>query len=773
MKFKRCSITLIGALCFASAFSADQEWSHFLKEHSLSLGVALQQFDYEFHNQLFGRMSARLTSESILLNAGESRWLIMISADSAPDRDQAMDFRVSFRCVAGQLPSANVAMQLEFQNWSTENYVLMPACVYDGNRFESRRIRYSPKLVDSRDCGVNAPMIISDVPRLNNRSGLSRLSLRSGDLSAPAVGIRFASNGQGVLLCFSQGNHLGDYGLVLEESRNRDRAILSLTSPVVREEYQYFIADNQHESRDTPMDFAAGDSVVISVRLECFDAYRIQDVFDQMFDLWDKYWEHVETKPAFSLSSCFSVIEKKFNQQNFVPEFGYYSVGSRENFLQDWQIGWTGGMISTYPLLFAGDDRTKSHVLRNFDWLFPAGLCPAGFFWDAGEKGTIWYGGDVRKGNTKDWHLIRKSCDALYYIIKQFWLMDQLGIPLKASWVEGTRTVADALVRLWQRYGQFGQFVNSQSGNIEVGGSTSAALAPAALILAGKFYGDSSYFDVAQQSGEWMYQNYVIRGITCGGPGDALQNPDSESSYAMLESFMLLYDHTGDSLWLHRAKEMAHQFATWVMPYNYRFPANSFMGKLGLQTFGTVWANTQNKHAAPGICTHSGIALLRLYRASGDQRYLDLLRHIVRAIPQYLSHPLRPIPGMPPGWVSERVNTTDWLEGIGEPFIGSTWSETSLMLSFIEIPGLYIVPEYDLVVAFDQINASIIGRNKHSLNLVISNPTATEAQIKVFIEHQQDLRQPLPENYLLAAKVITMAAGEKKRLTIKKRIIQD
>ncbi len=770
MKIERWAILLIGMSCFASAFSADQQWIHLLQQNGLSLGVALQQFDHDFHNQLIGRTSALLTSETIQLNAGESRWQIKVSANRVPQRERAYDFRVAFRCQKGRLASANVSVSLEFQNWSTENYVLMPACAYNGNRFESRRIRYSPKLVDSRDYGVDAPMIISDVPRLNNKPGLSRMSLRSGDLSAPVVAIRFASNHQGLLLCFAQGNHLGDYGLLLEESRNRSKAVLSLASPVVREWHQYFIADNLHETRDVAMDFVAGDSGVISFRVEFFDAPRIQCLFDRTFELWNDYWERVDIKPAFPLFSCFSVIEEKFNRQNFVPEHGYYSVGLRENFLQDWQIGWTGGMISTYPLLFAGDEQTKSHVIRNFDWLFPAGICPAGFFWDAGEKGTIWYGGDVRKGNTKDWHLIRKSCDALYYIIKQFWLMDQLGIPLKSAWVEGTRTVADALVRLWQRYGQFGQFVNSQNGNIEVGGSTSAALASAALILAGRFYGDSSYFQVAQQSSEWMYQNYVTRGITCGGPGDALQNPDSESSYAMVESFMLLYDHTGDSLWLSRAREMAHQFATWVMPYDYRFPANSFMGKLGLQTAGTVWANTQNKHAAPGICTHSGVALLRLYRASGDRRYLDLLRLIVRAIPQYLSHPLRPIPDMPLGWVSERVNTTDWLEGIGEPFIGSTWSETSLMLSFIEIPGLYIVPEYDLVVAFDQINTSIISTSQDELVIAIANPTETKTKVRVFIEHPQDLRRPLPENYLIQAQMMQLAPGQEERITIKKVI---
>ncbi len=86
------------------------------------------------------------------------------------------------------------------------------------------------------------------------------------------------------------------------------------------------------------------------------------------------------------------------------------------------------------------------------------------------------------------------------------------------------------------------------------------------------------------------------------------------------------------------------------------------------ETTGVVWANTQNKHGAPGICTHSGMALLRLYRATRNVKYLKRLQDITKAIPQYLSTKENPIFGLNLGWISERVSTTDWLEGIGELF---------------------------------------------------------------------------------------------------------
>ena len=187
------------------------------------------------------------------------------------------------------------------------------------------------------------------------------------------------------------------------------------------------------------------------------------------------------------------------------------------------------GMITTYPLLFSSNEQTRQNVIANFDWLFPNGISPSGFFWDSGEKGNKWYGGDIRKPQAKNWHLIRKSADALYYIIKQFDLMNRQGITVKPLWENGTRGVADAFVKLWQQNHQFGQFVDSQTGEIAVGGSSGGGLAPAALMMASAYYKDKKYEAVALESAQALYDNFVQKGISCGGPGDALQNPDSES----------------------------------------------------------------------------------------------------------------------------------------------------------------------------------------------------------------------------------------------------
>ena len=107
-----------------------------------------------------------------------------------------------------------------------------------------------------------------------------------------------------------------------------------------------------------------------------------------------------------------------------------------------------------------------------------------------------------------------------------------------------------------------------------------------------------------------------------------------------------------------------------------------------------MFANVQNKHSAPGLCTASGDAIYKIYKYTGNEAYLELLRDIVFCIPQCVSTEKRPLFSwdreprrMPVGWINERINTSDW-EGalrIGEVFYGSCWCETSLLLSFSEI----------------------------------------------------------------------------------------
>src|SRR5205085_12351654 len=140
------------------------------------------------------------------------------------------------------------------------------------------------------------------------------------------------------------------------------------------------------------------------------------------------------------------------------------------------------------------------------------------------------------------------------YLIRQLSLIERRpevhgGVNAERRWVDGARRGADALVRLWERHKQLGQFVDVDSGELIVGGSTSAGLAPAGLALAAAQLKEPRYLDVAKAIAEHYHDRFVRAGLTCGGPGDALQAPDSQSAAALLDSFMTLYHATRDQVW--------------------------------------------------------------------------------------------------------------------------------------------------------------------------------------------------------------------------------
>ncbi|MBI9061895.1 MAG: hypothetical protein JEZ14_07885 [Marinilabiliaceae bacterium] len=765
---KRISLFLICHVLFLFAQAEKIENMDSLTSGKARISVRFNHYDYSLFNKLIKQKEVEVktkTSTHFL----ESQWDIELKSNSVKEDPNAMDVEVVFYCKEGTAPETALSVDLEFDNWSTNNYVLMPGAAYNGNRFPSRRINYSPKLLDPRDIGPDKGIILSDIPKLNEGNGPSFIQQRSGDMTTPSIGFYSQGQQQGFFLLTEQANQYGDYGISIEENRTRSRASISISSPVVRELYKYRIADSRFASDDKAADFSQGDRVTIKFRIYSFPANEIQDLFSCFSEIRKDLPMDREPANVLPYSSAFEVQEDKFNDLNFVPEWGYYSVGMRENMFQDWQIGWTGGMISTYPLLFEGSDSTRQNVIRNFDWLFPNGISPSGFFWCSGEKGNIWHGGDPRKPHTKNWHLIRKSGDGLYYVIKQFLLMEKMGIPVKESWKEGAKTVANAFVNLWNTNHQLGQFVDNVTGEIQVGGSTSGGITPAALSLASNYFNNPEYLTAAREIGGYFHENYIKKGLTCGGPGDALQNFDSESCYALVESYAVLYETTGEKKWLEIGEEIARQFSTWVISYNYEFPENSLYAKKGIHSIGAVNANTQNKHGSPGICTHSGSGLLKLYRATGDKFYIDLLYDIAHNIPQYLVHPLRPIEGVPNGFMTERVNTTDWLEGIGEIMYGSTWAETSLMLTYIEIPGLYVQPDRSFFKAFDNIEVDKVNDTESRLVLKVTNPTETTAKVKILSENESDIKLPLGHNYLLNAHGIHLEPGESKVLTFRKR----
>lgn len=206
----------------------------------------------------------------------------------------------------------------------------------------------------------------------------------------------------------------------------------------------------------------------------------------------------------------------------------------------------------------------------------------------------------------------------------------------------------------------------------------------------------------------------------------------------------------------------------WGRTYDFAFPDDSALGQIGAQSRGAFLANAQNKTGVPGICTLSGQGILRLFRVTGNIRFLHLLQEIAHTIPQYMGRKDKMIPTrlawgrpgvetLPEGWICERVNVTQWGESIGEIAAYSCWCEVAMMLTWTDIPGIVAQPDTGVLCCLDHIHAEWTDVARTALR--IQNPTVFPARVRVMVETLADTTRPLPTNFAGTLPVIEIPAG--------------
>ncbi|MCX6970711.1 MAG: hypothetical protein NTV93_11270 [Verrucomicrobia bacterium] len=685
----------------------------------------------------------------------------------------------------GRAENVALLIELSFPQWSPQHYLLFPGLAYAGNRFEVRPLEYPPILSDPKDLSPDQPPLITDILRLNHGSGPSGFHLLAGAMAVPTVGLFDPLRKSGLLVLTRPFENGRETGYEFVESDDRKSATLTIGTPGVRQNTRYTMCNTQTPSTDRGADLTVGDSLTLTVKTVEFPCADIPQLFDRLLDERYTLTGSPElSPPQLPFSAAWAIQEHKYNRDNWSAEGGYYRVGLGENRFQDFQSGWTGGLMNTLPLLHEGSPLSHERAKQTIDFVFSkGGQGASGFFHGCYHKG-VWSGDgfDIDKWTPQarphpdrdHYHLVRKSGDMLYFLLKQFDLItrQEPGWAPPAAWVSGTRRCADAFVALWKKYGQLGQFVDIHTGDIIVGGSASAGITPAGLALAAGFYNEPSYLETAEAIADYYLREFTRKGITNGGPGEILQCPDSESAAGLLEGYITLWEVTGKQKWLDAAEEAAAQLATWQLSYDYAFPAETEFGRLGMRSAGGVFANSQNGHGAPALCTLSGNSYLKLHRATGRPIYRQLLLELAHNLPQYLSREDRPIVAkggktMPSGWINERLNTGDWDNNLGGVFHGTCWVEVSLMLTVMEVPGIYVRTDTGEVTVFDHLAVEPILRDGHPVSLRIHNPTTFPATVKILAEDGPQAARPLRQNYLLKAHTVTLQPGETLSETLK------
>lgn len=731
------------SLCISFLGMAAQAQTWLPQPQEASAGYRLLQCTYEG--------SSLKKCEPV--SSGSPDWEIRTDCQSVAGTPGAEKFTFTFKAKR-PLKEAGVAVAFDTYDWTSDNYVLIPASVYNGNRQRIVNRDYATGIDKTDYYRKELALTSNPIPQLSPEYGASsRLEVNVSNTTTPAIVCLERQKKQGTLLLTDQGilrnEEMTDHALIVEETPDRSIASFIISAPGVREKKPEFIGFSA--SPDRGFEMQAGEEITISVTritFACPDVPALLARFHRERKTHTGPNQPRNLMPqSHILTEMAQVIDKRYYKND---QWEYYCP---EN--ADWiSFGWIGGLMNTYPMLALGDAEHLRKVKNTFDFAIPRGQRKSGYFVDVLGSDGKQVARDAAAQHPEI-GLTRKNADVLYWMVKQFMLLKEQGKATEISpeWEAGVRRLADAFVATWKKHGTWGNYFNIETGDVAVYNTTSGAMAVGALALAADYYQNPVYRDVALEAADTYYKDFALVGFTSGGCGDILQNADSETAAALMLSFMTLYETTGESHWLEKTKALADLCATWTVSFDYLLPANTPLAKLGAKMTGAVWASTQNKHGAPGFCTASGDPLFKLYRATGDPLYADLMRDIIHAHTEGIQ---------PNGHITERLTYCDADSRGSRGDGGKTgWNELNGALMALEIPGIYLrTDDVSKLYVFDHLEARISKDSPKELTLAITNPTRFDAIVQLLSEDATSAARPLGCNAFLNWQKVKVKAGQ-------------
>jgi hypothetical protein len=663
-----------------------------------------------------------------------NRWTSDVRATLVAGEPDALDLTITFNIAEGLAKSAGIAIAFDFADWSTNNYVLIPASVYNGNRNRIEPREYATGLNREDLYRKDLPLTTGELPQLSPVPGkLSKIEINTSYATTPSICFFNRQTHRAFILLAEQKTRFGDNGLLVEESLDRTHATLVVSAPGVPERKPKFVGFSPSPYRGA--DWKSGDTMTLRLRMYVFETPNIEGLLEKFMSVRKAVTGPNHPRNLIPFSEVARLMTERIDSRfHSSKDYNYYCP---EN--ASWiSFGWVGGLMNTFPMLALGDQQHLDRVTRTFDFAIPRAQGKSGYFYGALDENGHVFG---REGYNEypEIVLTRKNGDVLFWMIKQFALLKAQGrsSAIKPEWERNIKRLADAFVDTWKKCGQWGNFLNVDTGQVAVYNSTSAAQVIGGLALAAAYFNNPVYLAVAKESADYYYQrDFVKLGMTTGHSADTLQNADGDSPAAFMSSLMALYENSGDVGWLEKSRNLANLLATWVVSYDYELPKDTELGSLGAKLAGVTWASTQNKHGAPGICTSSGDALFKIFRATGDRRYAELLRDIVHAHAEGIK---------PDGRITERLTYCDADSRGSRGGAGDStgWNELNGILMAMELPGIYVRTDKDELYVFDHVEAHVIKRDKEGVTLKITNPTKFDARVAIVAENEKQAQQPL------------------------------
>ncbi len=586
---------------------------------------------------------------------------------------------------------------------SYKSYVIAPGAIYNGNRFIVSPQPYCPHIL-TEGISPDGPIVVTDVPRLCSDTKYS-VELAANTLTIPAVGIFDAEQKIGFIIGTEIYGKWGVTGIDICTLPEMP-IVVKIALPVMRRQRYHFC--DWIEANEKGMNLNPEEPIQCRFRIIPVKAETIPEFISTLSEYGYANRGNVVRRSKLSFAETAELIENKLDFYNWYKEWELYTESMKFVNNIDFsqyhyvQTGWTCGGVTFYAMARSDKKERRQRAMKMMDKICREALAPSGYF-HGFYTGRQWRSFGTKRPGCRAGSLVRRPLECTRDILKTIEVIESRGESVKSLWENAAKANLDAVVDTVRRFGHLGYTVDFDNGDVLWGDSCCGAFGIEALIRGYKRFALREYLTTAERLAEYYVENFVNRGYTCGGVGDALMACDSESSYALLSGMVALFEVTQNPLHINWAAQAADLFSTWVIIYDPKLPADSPLGRLGVQARGAVVANIQNQHGAPGICTASGDALLKLYQATEKERYLRLLEDIAQCIPQMIVRSQQEYiwKNLPPGSISERLMTMDGMEPCGYTSVFSAWPEISMLHTIRELPPVYYDKKRKIQAVFD------------------------------------------------------------------------
>ena len=346
------------------------------------------------------------------------------------------------------MKDAGVAVAFDRYGWTSDNYVMIPSSVYNGNRQRIVNRSYATGLDKTDYNRKDLALTSNPIPQLSPEFGApSRLEINVSNAATPAMTMLERGKKSGTILLTDQGiewdKQLLDHALIVEETPDRSIASFVVSAPGVRERKPEFIGFSK--SPDRGIQVKKGDRIVIRVTEITFPCEDVPVLLARFMKDRKLHTAGEAPRNLMPMSEVLTRMVRNIDDRYYVgDQWEYYCP---EN--ADWiSYGWIGGLMNTYPMLALGDEDHLRKVKNTFDFGLPRAKGKSGYYYDVlGSDGKVLYRDAAV--NNPGIGLTRKNGDVLYWMVKQFMLLKEQGKAnvIDAGWETNVRQIGRASCR--------------------------------------------------------------------------------------------------------------------------------------------------------------------------------------------------------------------------------------------------------------------------------------------------------------------------------------